>query len=249
MVSPGGPGIEVDLRGVDRQTAGNPPGIGLRGGVPPRISPGARSGGCEGAAEEVSHRVVGGVAVWVCGVSGPAYRVAVGLEHLAVAGLKLGEGTSEDRGSSYPAGSIGSDGGWIRALCWVPMTERSPLSSGLVGAVCTGDKCPLSGHHQRGEEGRWSPPLSRRPLRIWWYKTWKVALRGRGSREVTMRRMGWRALAQNCCEYRSRCALKGRTQVSALRWDTAAFDDSRSRSSEPCSGSPQVYPGGRRTHR
>ena len=149
-----GPGIEVDLRGVDRQTAGNPPGIGLCGGVPPRISPGARSGGCEGAAEEVSHRVVGGVAVWACGVSGPAYRVAVGLEHLALAGLKLGEGTSEDRGSSYPAGSIGSNGGWIRALCWVPMTERSPLSSGLVGAVWPGDECPLSGNHQRGEEGR-----------------------------------------------------------------------------------------------
>ena len=63
-----------------------------------------------GTAEEVGHRVVGGGAVGTGGVIGPAYGVAVGLEHKAMAGTELGEGAADDRGSSCSAGSIGGEG-------------------------------------------------------------------------------------------------------------------------------------------
>ena len=39
----------------------------------------------------MGHRVVGEVAVGACGVIGPAYGVAVGLEPQAIAGSELGE--------------------------------------------------------------------------------------------------------------------------------------------------------------
>ena len=47
-----------------------------------------------GAAKEMGHRVVGGVAVGAGGVSGPAYREAVVLELRRVAGMELREGAS-----------------------------------------------------------------------------------------------------------------------------------------------------------
>ena len=50
--------------------------------------------GMSGTAEEVGHRVVGGVALGAGGVIGPAYGVTVGLEPRAlVAGKELGDGS------------------------------------------------------------------------------------------------------------------------------------------------------------
>ena len=57
------------------------PGIELPAGVSPTCR--------RGAAKEMGHRVVGEVAVGAGGVNGPAYRVAVGLELRAVAGMEL----------------------------------------------------------------------------------------------------------------------------------------------------------------
>ena len=73
------------------------------------------------------------------GIIGPAYGVAVVLEPRAVAGTDLG--------SSCSAGSIGGE--WPKALCWVPETGQSPLSSGLVGGVWLRDKRPPPVRHHR----------------------------------------------------------------------------------------------------
>ena len=86
------------------------------------------------------------MAVGACGVVGPAYRVTTGLGPLAVTGSELGEGTSVRPGQQF-GWSIG--GGWPRALCWVPETARSPISSGLVGGVWLGDRCPPPEHHRK----------------------------------------------------------------------------------------------------
>ena len=48
-----------------------------------------------GTAEEVGHRVVGGVANMTGGVIGPAYRVVVGLKPGKMAGTELREGAAE----------------------------------------------------------------------------------------------------------------------------------------------------------
>ena len=100
------------------------------------------------SAKEMSHRVVGGVAVGAAGVIGPAYAVAVGLEPRAITGSKLGEDALVRPGQQLF--------GWVNwrvetpgALCWVPETGRSPLSSGLVGGVWLRGKRPPPVRHQR----------------------------------------------------------------------------------------------------
>ena len=62
------------------------------GGVPPTYPRGQVHVMCRAAwaGKEMSHRVVGGVAVGEGRVIGPAYRVAEGLKHWAVAGSELG---------------------------------------------------------------------------------------------------------------------------------------------------------------
>ena len=66
------------------------PGIALPGGVPPTYPRGPGPWDICRAAKEMSHRVVGGVAVGAGRVIGPA----VVLEPRAIAGSELGEGAS-----------------------------------------------------------------------------------------------------------------------------------------------------------
>ena len=70
-----------------------------------------------GTAEEVSHCVVGGVAIGTGGVIGPAYGVT---EPLAMAGTELGEGAPDDRGSScgvnWRGGADEGGGGGVRVV-------------------------------------------------------------------------------------------------------------------------------------
>ena len=66
----------LSVKGPHQKTVGGLPGIELPGGVPP-----TELGQLDvWAAEEMGHRVIGGMAVGACGVVGPAYRVTVSLE-------------------------------------------------------------------------------------------------------------------------------------------------------------------------
>ena len=52
--------------------------------------------GMSGTAEEVGHRMVGGVAIGTGGLVGPAYGVTVGLKPRAMSRTELGEGAAVD---------------------------------------------------------------------------------------------------------------------------------------------------------
>ena len=83
------------------------------------------------AAEEMGHRVVGGVTFRVIG---PDYGVAVGLEPWKVAGSDLRKGASVWPGQKL-FGWVNWRWGWPWALCWVPETGRPLLSSDPIRGV------------------------------------------------------------------------------------------------------------------
>ena len=116
-------------------------------GCHPRIPGGQVSGMCQ-TAKEMSHRVVDGVAVIAGRVIGPAYGVAVGLEHRAGRG-RFGNNEAE----VVRLDQLEREWSWT--LCWVAETGRSPRSSGIVGGVWQRGKHPRPARHQRWEEGLW----------------------------------------------------------------------------------------------
>ena len=122
-------GVKVDLQWGQVSKRRKPcPELGDLEGCRPHILRG-QIRGMSGTAEEVGHRVVGGLAIGVGGVIGPAYRVAVGLKLGTMARTELGEGAAEWTCSSCSAGSIGwgrwEGGGLGRRLlssCQIPAT-------------------------------------------------------------------------------------------------------------------------------
>ena len=118
------------------------------------------------SAKEISHRVVGGVAVGAGGVFSPAYGLAVGLETRAIAGSELGEGISERPGQQlfgwanwrrsgheHFVGCLRPDDLLYHPPSWSPLLYHPPSWSPLL---------MISSHDLLSWSHRWSP-LSPRP--------------------------------------------------------------------------------------
>ena len=145
-----------------------------------------------------------------------SYRARVG--EAAAAGDGGEEGASERWGPGCRRegeGDVGgcgqreTDGSETEAL--PPVLHLQGVGSRGGGATAVSSEWPIPGQKKKG-------PTARRPLRVRWYKAWRVALRG----QVTIR---CRALALNCCLHSS-STLERKTLVSvesALRWDATVF--------------------------
>ena len=90
--------------------------------------------------------------------------------------------------------------------------------------------------------------LASRPLRMLWYEAWRVALMSNGR----LRLGDWGVRVGGRWHRTVECTVQSAPsggEPQSLLWGGIAlpFDGNRSRSSEPCSGSPKVCPGLMRT--